>query len=562
MTVTMTTTCNPILQRLIAGLVENDPSLVSLSLSSLPLFEIAPKEMEEVLWALASNQTVTFLEFWLPDCETYDFLQPIATSCIESIVVSSVETTQGWMALLQAVPSVKTLQLGTPKATTTNRDALNDNACLALSTLLQQSNLQSLSLKAFQMSQQGARSLVDGLQRSTTLGSIELVQMQLDDILLQGLVSSTSVQSLTIVGCRLVLSRLGLSDALRSLELVDCQLESDDDDAGTCVAACTLSMSQLESLKIRYCQNVSYNALRNILQNHSLKELIVEDSVLQQEHVDAICSVAIDSLTHLSIRGNSMNLESGNILTNLLCRHVNLQSLDLSENSISNNAMKELCQALAASNVQELYLEQAQLDSVTFQTLFHSVTDSSLSLLDLSGNRIDEPAAVSALAEMLGAHTSRLTSLYLNSCAIDNAGVATLAKQLHLSKLENLSLAGNDIGNDGIMMLSVSLSDANSSLLHLDLTCNRFNKTGLSCLAKAVKENLSLRRIDLTNADSDWMKELDVLLSLNRAGRKEIRQGNYKEALWPLILARVDQCGGADALFSVLRNEAAPSLVT
>ena len=188
-------------------------------------------------------------------------------------------------------------------------------------------------------------------------------------------------------------------------------------------------------------------------------------------------------------------------LLQTLGEHLNFTQLNLRDCQIDDPRAASLSQALAAnSSLSNLDLSGNRIDDSASLSKALAV-NSSLTNLDLSGNHIGDSGATS-LSKVLQANTS-LTKLYLSGKRIGASGAASLSQTLAVnSSLTNLNLSGNDIGDSGAASLSKALA-ANSSLTELDLSRNSIGSSGAISLFKALVVNSSFTNLDLGNNSFD-----------------------------------------------------------
>ncbi|XP_078366149.1 NACHT, LRR and PYD domains-containing protein 3-like [Oculina patagonica] len=143
-----------------------------------------------------------------------------------------------------------------------------------------------------------------------------------------------------------------------------------------------------------------------------------------------------------------------------------LTELDLSGNSITDQGVAHLCDALKDVNCK-------------------------LTELDLSGNSITDQG-VAHLCDALKDVNCKLTELNLSGNIITDQGVAHLCDALKdvNCKLTDLDLSGNSITDQGVAHLCDALKDVNCKLTELDLSYNSYitdkgKKQQLEALAKA-----------------------------------------------------------------------------
>jgi Leucine-rich repeat (LRR) protein len=114
----------------------------------------------------------------------------------------------------------------------------------------------------------------------------------------------------------------------------------------------------------------------------------------------------------------------------------------------------------------------------------------------LGGNQIGNAAAKSIAAAMND--ISSLQSLSLANNRIGDAGAKAIAEALkENSSLQKLYLGTNQIGDAGTKAIAAALKE-NSSLQYLSLSSNQISDDGAKSIAAAIKENSSLNGLDLS----------------------------------------------------------------
>jgi GTP pyrophosphokinase len=154
-----------------------------------------------------------------------------------------------------------------------------------------------------------------------------------------------------------------------------------------------------------------------------------------------------------------------------------LAHLRLSHNRIADSGARALAAALAQSQVTALDLRQNSIGDAGACELLPLLVDSSLRQISLAGNQLgDEAAAV--VAELLALGVSNISHIAddapnanridLSDNRIGAVGVGCIAEALTSSSVESLSLAGNPLGDAGLLELAQHLS-AMSNLRSLDI---------------------------------------------------------------------------------------------
>ncbi|EJK69216.1 hypothetical protein THAOC_09545 [Thalassiosira oceanica] len=229
-------------------------------------------------------------------------------------------------------------------------------------------------------------------------------------------------------------------DDMNSLEEldIDCEEEEggvlahlDDDDMAGCIpslAACT----GMRSLKLNHL-NLSTNscaALRSVFPRMATLRVLV-------------------------LRGNSLDDNCTRLLAQGLSGCKQIQSLDLSDNRISDNGLDVLIRSLPTS-VDTLYLAMNDI------TLARHVLLLRFRVLDIWGNTLC-PGGTRVIAASLANPESRLEDLDLSQCNVGEEGAATLAESMRNNqRLTRMSLGDNDITERGWNAFSSILCDTSS----------------------------------------------------------------------------------------------------
>lgn len=138
--------------------------------------------------------------------------------------------------------------------------------------------------------------------------------------------------------------------------------------------------------------------------------------------------------------------------------------------------------------------EQPGLQAAGMRALVAALPDS-LEVLEISGHNIGDEGAT-LLAEALNRRPARrLTELNLALNSINDAGAAALAGALQ-SPLARLTLDHNWIGASGAEALAKALRD-DGSIRHISLASNDVGERGGAALATALRSNRALESLNL-----------------------------------------------------------------
>ncbi|XP_040109709.1 NACHT, LRR and PYD domains-containing protein 13 [Oryx dammah] len=153
------------------------------------------------------------------------------------------------------------------------------------------------------------------------------------------------------------------------------------------------------------------------------------------------CRLGVPSCWHLSFA---------------LCRSRSLTRLNLRRNALGDGGAKLLCAALGRADctLQSLNLSHCSLTVAGCRELAYALKrNSHLKILDVGNNDVQDEG-VRELCSVLKSPSCVLQTLGLEKCSLTAACCRPLSSVLGSSKsLENLNLLGNDLGPDGVSRL-------------------------------------------------------------------------------------------------------------
>jgi Leucine-rich repeat (LRR) protein len=225
--------------------------------------------------------------------------------------------------------------------------------------------------------------------------------------------------------------------------------------------------------------------LRDCPNTEHLTELYLDSRFTDDDQLHAMLQqVNLSSLRHLSLRRNRLTEA---VLPRLTWYpwFENLETLDLRENAIAPSCFpKPVERDAPAPHRLGLELLRSASQGVGLIDSLIAANGLGLETLNLSQCAIDDEALRKlAEAEWL----IQVRELKLENNAISNVGIAALAKSPHARKLQRLSLSNNPIGDEGIGALSKSVPLAN--LQQLDLHATHFGADGLDWICAAPLKN-------------------------------------------------------------------------
>ncbi|XP_033870145.3 NACHT, LRR and PYD domains-containing protein 3-like isoform X2 [Acipenser ruthenus] len=239
-----------------------------------------------------------------------------------------------------------------------------------------------------------------------------------------------------------------------------------------------------------------------------IKELELGWNILEDSGVIQLCTGLIDPNCKLQKLGlKQCGLKSGcckELASVLSTNHSHLRDLELRMNQIEDSGVKLLSAGLTHVNckLQKLGLENCGLTSRCCEDLASLLctNQSNLRVLELGKNVQLGDLGVKLLCAGLKDPKCKLKRLGLESCGLTSGCCEDLASVLctNQSVLKELNLRMNQLGDSGVTLLSVGLSDPNCKLQALGLQFCSLTGRCCEALASALCTSQSnLRDLDL-----------------------------------------------------------------
>jgi Ran GTPase-activating protein (RanGAP) involved in mRNA processing and transport len=301
--------------------------------------------------------------------------------------------------------------------------------------------------------------------------------------------------------------------------------------------------------------DLSYTGLNNVESANMLRELLRRNKTITSL-----------SIAHNAFGGNAAAARS--IFEGVRSNRA-LQQLDLEDCELGDRGVSVLANALVTRNAGtlELDLQCNQVTSVGVRALVDDNAESgkTLTKLCLTHNPVrSEGATILAVALRRNALPS-LKRLGLNYCGIYDDGFVALVSSLEQNtSLQILNLQGNDFGERGSMALAESLPNI-KRLQQISFTVNASSQSTLPLLLEGFRKNISLVKVNLRygglQVNWDWYQELKFMGQQNRftplLKASDPPNTSPKSGIWSQALAKV--AIEPDVLFHLLRNK--PKLV-
>jgi len=259
--------------------------------------------------------------------------------------------------------------------------------------------------------------------------------------------------------------------------------------------------------------------LRN---NNTLQQLNVTNNSIGTKGIKAIVSelTTNSSLLLLNLSYNNLKSRGATLLARALEESTsvcNLQSLILTGNSIGHKGMQTLSRMLTVDRtIESLYVGINNIGPEGAAHLAFAIKRNyTLRLLHINDNNIG-PNAASLLFDQLRDDNRTLENLNLAGNNIGTQGASDLtAVFIKNAILTNIDLSGNRIGSDGVILLTDALPYS-ISLVHLNLSNNLIDDRGAQAISEVLSDPNSLILQTISLEDNPDISA-EGLLSLSRA---------------------------------------------
>jgi Ran GTPase-activating protein (RanGAP) involved in mRNA processing and transport len=210
------------------------------------------------------------------------------------------------------------------------------------------------------------------------------------------------------------------------------------------------------------------------------------------------------TLTKLGLHRCPVGRDETSLLQMALCNMPSLQSLALTDFTLNSAWLAELAPALYHNtSIQVLDISKNSLNNMESAEVLRDILrhNKTISTLDLSYNDFGRTAgAVQCIANGLCSN-STLLKIDLSECYLDDDGISTLAQTLgsRNTTLQKLTLAANSITSRGVGVLLEAMEQGSRHITDLDLQRNSIRDEEASLLARYLGNNVSpnLTRLSL-----------------------------------------------------------------
>jgi Ran GTPase-activating protein (RanGAP) involved in mRNA processing and transport len=406
------------------------------------------------------------------------------------------KTTMGSTALAALADALQTKTLTLVEVNLVRCCITRRGATLIAKALMNNKSLTILDLSFNRIGDEGVAVLADALAINTTLAELHLQSVGMSSsglaAIAEALKTNTSLQKLVMR-----LERVGTD---RGAVLVQ--------DSAVCNLADALEIHPTLELLAIYSVGMGDDGARAIAKalrmQHSLKHLDMSDNPLTVAGVAAVADAlkTNSTLEILYLQNVAMEEDGARAIAEALLTNPSLQVLDISDNHIGTAGVSAVANALATNNaLKKISLCMVELELEAALAIAKALrTNRSLKELDMSFNDLSVDEAVVAIASTLETNNT-LEEIRLQDVGMTAVGVRAISRALRANQsLKLLDLSHNDFTDHwhvGIMEDFALTLARNVSLEALLLSYSGLNSRGIEALARALRTNQTLRKLDL-----------------------------------------------------------------
>jgi len=252
----------------------------------------------------------------------------------------------------------------------------------------------------------------------------------------------------------------------------------------------------LYSESVVHFTNLSWKLLgRYIANNTHLKNLNLYGCMSTDENMAFFFKELVrSSLRKLDMKNSLFGIVGLRCMISFLGNSPNLSYISFFNSNINSECFEVLVSALHGRPVENLYLKNCNITDIS---ALNTYTLPNLQSISLTGNNIGRQGCIT-ISNLLQNENTTLTAVYLGRAGMGNEETEILANSLeHNTKLESLSLSGNNVGERGYTILSNVLQNEGSNLKCLYLKATGIDDEGAELLASSLENNTKLRVLDL-----------------------------------------------------------------
>jgi Ran GTPase-activating protein 1 len=265
----------------------------------------------------------------------------------------------------------------------------------------------------------------------------------------------------------------------------------------------------LKGSVLRYL-NISDNALgekgvrafEDLLKSqYSLEELYAMNDGISEEAAKALSDLipSTEKLKVLHFHNNMTGDEGAVSIADMVKRSPNLESFRCSATRIGSDGGVALAEALGTcTRLKKLDLRDNLFGveaGIALSKTFPKLPD--LVELYLSDLNLENTGTI-AIANVLKLSAPRLEVFELVGNEITAKATQALAECLTaMQSLKKLTLAENELGDDGAVVIAKSLEDGHPDLKELDVSTNMLRRVGARCCAQAITNKSGFRQLNI-----------------------------------------------------------------
>ena len=271
---------------------------------------------------------------------------------------------------------------------------------------------------------------------------------------------------------------------------------------------------------------VVVNALKKL---STLKQIHLNDNKNRGKELGvALASVLIQNnlIETLLVSDNNLNDDGVIKIAQSLHKNSKLRFFSLRNNNITEEAAEALASVISSNiGVEELYLGNNQLQMGVIKIANPLKNISSIKVLDLMNNNINEQAT-NELAAVIRAN-DLLEELWLSGNHLGSSIVVVVNALKGISTLKNLALNDNKNRSEELALVLASVIEHNELIKMLLLRDNNLNDHGVIEIAQSLCKSSKLKCISLQN-NNITEKVAEILSSVisSNTGLEELYFGN------------------------------------
>nr|XP_044989258.1 LOW QUALITY PROTEIN: NACHT, LRR and PYD domains-containing protein 5 [Jaculus jaculus] len=262
----------------------------------------------------------------------------------------------------------------------------------------------------------------------------------------------------------------------------------------------------LRSLRLDFCElsNTCYLRIAKVIcLSNRLKSLSLARNQMTEGGMRFLCN-ALKNLEKLILDGCDLKPFCCHMLSSALIHGSSLTHLSLSNNDLSTETLRQMCESLKFPGciLQRLILNQCNIMTEACDFLSPMLKKSTcLTHLSLTMNPLED-RGVMLLCEAIREPSCQLRDLELVSCQLTGECCKDLAHVITSSKhLKSLDLGGNALGDNGISALCEGLKQKDSSLRRLGLEACELTSECCEVLSLTLSCNRHLSSLNLVRND-------------------------------------------------------------